>query len=51
MIVKFYRQTLWPQLFTSHVIRYELNLELDNSRDKPETNTITKNKYVKGALH
>jgi len=34
MIVKFYRQTLWSQPFTSHVMRHELNLELDNSRDK-----------------
>jgi len=34
MIVRFYLQTLWSQSFTSHVMRYELNLELDNSRDK-----------------
>jgi len=39
MIVKFYCQTLWPQSFTSHVMRYELNLELDNSRDKPDKKT------------
>jgi len=38
MIVKFCHQTLWPQSFTSHVMRYELNLELDNSRDNPEKN-------------
>jgi len=34
MIVRFYLQTLWSQSFTSHVMKYELNLELDNSRDK-----------------
>jgi len=34
MIVKFYRQTLRPQPFTSRVMQHELNLELNNSRDK-----------------
>jgi len=24
MIVRFYHQTLWPQSFTTHVMRYEL---------------------------
>jgi len=36
MIVKFYRQILWPQPFTSRMMQHELNLELDNSRDKPD---------------
>jgi len=49
MIVKFYRQTLWRQPFISHVIRYELNLELDNSRDKPDKKQVLLS--VKGALH
>jgi len=49
MIVKFCRQTLWPQPFTSHVIRYELNLELDNSCDKPDKKQVLLS--VKGALH
>jgi len=34
MIVKFYLQTLWPQ--PCHVMRHELKLELDNSRDKSD---------------
>ena len=46
MIVRFYRQT---QSFTSHVIWYELNLELDNSRDKPDKKQVLLS--VKGALH
>jgi len=49
MIVKFCRQTLWPQPFTSHVIRYELNLELDNSCDKLDKKQVLLS--VKGALH
>jgi len=51
MIVKFYCQTLWPQPFTSHVMRYdyELNLELDNSFDKPDKKQVFLS--VKGALH
>ena len=49
MIVKFYRQTLWPQPFTSYVMRYELNLEFDNSRDKPEKKQVLLS--VKSALH
>jgi len=40
MIVKFYRQTLWPQSFTSHVMRHELNLELDNSCAKPDKKQV-----------
>jgi len=40
MIVKFYRQTLWPHPFTSRVMQHELNLELDNSRDKPDKKQI-----------
>jgi len=40
MIIKFYRQTLWSQPFTSHVMQHELNLELDNSRDKPDKKQI-----------
>jgi len=40
MIVRFYRQTLWPQSFTSHVMRYELNLVLDKSRDKPDKKQV-----------
>jgi len=49
MIVRFYRQTLWPQLFTSHVMRYELNRELDNSRDKSDKKQVLLS--VEGALH
>jgi len=49
MIVKFDCQTLWPQSFTSHVMRYELNQELDNSRDKPDKKQVLLS--VKGALH
>jgi len=49
MIVKFYCQTLWPQPFTSLVMRYELNLELDNSRVKPDKKQVLLS--VKGALH
>jgi len=48
-IVIFYRQTLWPQSFTSLVMRYELNLELDKSRDKPDKKQVILS--VKGALH
>jgi len=49
MIVKFYRQTLWPQPFTSHVMRYELNPELDNSHDQPDKKQVLLS--AKGALH
>jgi len=49
MIVKFYRQALWPQPFTSHVMQHELNLELDNSRDKPDKKQILL--CFKGALY
>jgi len=49
MIVKFDCQSLWPQPLTSHVIRYELNLELDNSCDKPDKKQVLLS--VKGALH
>jgi len=49
MIVKFYRQTFWPQPFTRHVMRYELNLELDNSRDKPDKKQVLLS--VKSALY
>jgi len=49
MIVKFYRLCLRPQPFTSHVMRYELNLELDNSRDKPDKKQVLLS--FKGALH
>jgi len=40
MIVKFYRQTLWPQTFTSRMMQHELNMELDNSRDKPDKKQV-----------
>jgi len=40
MIVKFYRQTLWPQPFSSRMMQHELNLELDNSRDKPDKKQV-----------
>jgi len=49
MIVKFYRQTLWPQPFTSRVMQHEQNLELDNSRDKPDKKQILLS--FKGALY
>jgi len=49
MIVKFYRQSLWPQPFTSHVMQHELNLEVDNSRDKPDKNQVLLS--FKGALY
>jgi len=49
MIMKFYCQTMWPQPFTSRVMRYELNLELDNSRVKPDRKQVLLS--VKGALH
>jgi len=49
IIVKFYRQTSWPQPFTSRVMQHELNLELDNSRDKPDKNQILLS--FKGALY
>ena len=49
MIVKFYRQTLWPQTFTRHVMQHELNMELDNSRDKPDKKQILLS--FKGALY
>jgi len=45
MIVKFYRQTLWPQSFTIH----ELNLELDKSRDMPDKKQVLQS--FKDALH
>jgi len=41
MIVRFYRQTLWRQSFISHVMRYELNLELDKTVEISRT----KNKF------
>jgi len=46
-IVTFYGQTLWPQ--PCHVMRHELNLELDNSRDKSDKKQVLLS--VKGALH
>jgi len=51
MIMKFYEnfQTLWPQPFTSHVMQHGLNLELDNSRDKPDEKQILLS--FKGALY
>ena len=49
MIVKIYCQTLWPQPFTSHVIIYELNLELANSRDKSDKKQVLLS--VKCELH
>ena len=49
MIVKFYRQTLWPQPFTSHVMQHERNLELDNSCDKPNKKQVLL--FFKGALY
>jgi len=47
MIVKFYCQTLWPQ--TCHLMRDELNLVLDKSRDKPDKKQVVLS--VKGALY
>jgi len=49
MIVKFYRQTLWPQPFISHMKRYELNLDLDNNRDKPDKKQVSLS--FKGAFY
>jgi len=48
MIEKFYRQTLWPQPFTSHVMRYELKLELYKSHDQPDIKQVLLS--AKGAL-
>jgi len=49
MIVKFHRQTLWPQQFTSRVMQHELNLEVDNSRDKLDKKKVLLS--FKGALY
>jgi len=44
MIVKW---SLWPQ--PCHMMRHEMNLELDNSRDKSDKKLVLLS--VKGALH
>jgi len=49
MIVKSYRQALWSQPFTSRVMQHELNLELDNSRDKQDKKQILLS--FRGALY
>jgi len=49
-IVKFHGQTSWSHPSTSRVMRRELNLELDNSRDKPEENKF-QILSVNGASH
>jgi len=49
IIVKFYRETWWPQPFISRVMQHELNLELDNSGDKPDKKQVLLS--FKGALY
>jgi len=49
MIVKFCRRTWWPQSFTSHMMRCELNLEFDNSPDKSDKKQVLLS--VKGGLN
>jgi len=49
MIVKFYRQTLWPQPFISRVMQHEPDIELDNNRDKPDKKQVSLS--FKGAFY